>query len=60
LYLFTTLTDRGQYPPEDIIALYAQRWNVELNLRHVRTPFPTEAPDGKPVGIVRKELGLGV
>ena len=52
--------DRGQYPPEDIIALYAQRWNVELNLRHVRTPLHMEALDGKSVDIVRKELGLGV
>jgi hypothetical protein len=60
LYLFTTLTDREQCPLEDIIALYGQRWNVELNLRHVKTTLHMEALDGKSVDIVRKELILGL
>ena len=60
LYLFTTLTDRAQFPLEEIVALYGQRWIVELDLRHVKTTLQMEALDGKSVDIVRKELILGL
>jgi hypothetical protein len=60
LYLFTTLTDQEQFPTEEIIALYGQRWIVELDLRHVKTTLQMEALDGKSVDIVRKELLLGL
>ena len=60
LYLFTTLTDREQFPPEEIVTLYGQRWIVELDLRHVKTTLQMEALDGKTVDIVRKELILGL
>lgn len=60
LYLFTTLSDRETYPAADLIALYGSRWNVELDLRHVKTTLKMEQLDGKSVDIVRKELYLGL
>ncbi len=60
VYLFTTLTDRQQFPLEEIVALYGQRWNAELDLRHVKTTLHMEALDGKSVDMVRKELILGL
>jgi putative transposase len=60
LYLFTTLTDREAYPADDIVALYGQRWNVELDFRHVKIMLDMEALEGKSLDIVRKELLLGL
>lgn len=60
LYLFTTLLDREQFPVADLVALYAARWNVELDLRHVKTTLQMEQLDGQSVDIVRKELILGL
>ena len=60
LYLFTTLTDRQAFPCQDLVALYGTRWNVELDLRHVKTTLQMEQLDGQSVDIVRKELSLGL
>jgi hypothetical protein len=60
LYLFTTLTDRQAFPLEELVALYGQRWNVELDLRHVKATLQMERLDGRSVDIVRKELLLGL
>ena len=60
LYLFTTLTDRQAFPLKDLVALYGQRWNVELDLRHVKTTLGMERLDGHSVDMVRKELLLGL
>lgn len=60
LYLLTTLVDREQFAVADLVALYAARWNVELDLRHVKTTLQMEHLDGKSVDIVRKELILGL
>ena len=60
IYLFTTLADREAFPSADILALYGQRWNVELDLRHIKTMLDMEALEGKSVDIVRKELLLGL
>jgi hypothetical protein len=60
LYLFTTLTDRAEFPLEDIIALYGARWSAELDLRHVKTTLEMESLPGKSVEMVRKELVLGL
>lgn len=34
--LVTTLTDAGRYPARALARLYAQRWQVEVNLRHLK------------------------
>lgn len=60
IYLFTTLTDRNQYPAAAIVQLYARRWHVELNLRHVKTTLAMELLTGKSVDIIRKEWTLGL
>jgi hypothetical protein len=60
LYLFTTLVDRDQFPMADLVALYGERWNVELDLRHVKTTLQMEQLDGQSVDIVGKELILGL
>lgn len=33
----TTLLDEEEYPPEEIALLFRQRWQVELNLRSLKT-----------------------
>jgi len=60
LYLFTTLTDRQAFPLSELVTLYGERWNVELDLRHVKTTLQMEQLDGQSVDIVRKELALGL
>lgn len=60
LYLFTTLTDRAAFPLQELVRLYGERWNVELDLRHVKTTLQMEQLDGQSVDIVRKELVLGL
>ena len=37
LYLFTTLTDLALYPAANLFDPYGSRWQVELNLRFVKT-----------------------
>ena len=37
LCLFTTLLDRAEYSLEELVKLYGRRWQVELNLRYVKT-----------------------
>jgi hypothetical protein len=60
LYLFTTLTDREQYPIAELVQLYAQRWGVELDLRHVKATLDMEMLASKSVDMVRKELWAGM
>jgi putative transposase len=60
LYLFTTLTDREWYPAAELVALYGQRYNVELDLRHIKTTLDMNQLEGQSVDIVRKELLLGL
>jgi len=54
--LVTTLLDPKKYPAAELAKLYGQRWQVETNLRHLKTTMGmdilrTKTPDG-----VRKEL----
>src|SRR5438094_1398975 len=37
LTIVTTLTDPDLYPAEDLVALRLRRWDVETNLRHLKT-----------------------
>lgn len=39
LYVVTTLLDPRVYPHDDIVALYRQRWHVELNIRSLKVPL---------------------
>jgi IS4 transposase len=49
--LVTTLLDHRQVSKDDLSALYARRWNVELDLRNLKTTccgsvyLPAMVPD---------------
>lgn len=54
--LATTLLNSKLYPPTEIMRLYSQRWEVELNLKHLKTTLDMDILRGKTPGIVRKEI----
>jgi putative transposase len=56
LYLFTTLAD----PLEKIVAWYAQRWNMELDLRTLKRTLRLHHLRGKSREAVEKELLIAV
>jgi hypothetical protein len=56
LVLVTTLTDAEAYPAADIAELYRRRWQVELNLRSLKTTLQMDILRGKSPDIVRKEV----
>jgi hypothetical protein len=42
LLVVTTLLDPAKYPADEIVRLLGQRWNVETNLRHLKTTMGME------------------
>lgn len=60
LYFFTTLLDRSEYSVEELLALYGQRWHVELDLRYVKSTLDMDLLTGKSVAMVLKELWAGL
>jgi hypothetical protein len=60
VYLFTTLLDDVFYPLIDICDLYSQRWQVELDLRQVKTTLEMEQFEVKSVEMFKKELIAGL
>jgi hypothetical protein len=58
--LATTLLDAGKYSAEDLAALYRQRWQAEINLRHLKTTMGLEVLKCKTVEGVLKELWIYV
>jgi hypothetical protein len=54
--LVTTLLDPKLYPAEDLIALYARRWRLELCLRDLKTTMGMEALRCKTPDMAEKEL----
>jgi hypothetical protein len=54
--LVTTLLDAQAYPAEDLIALYARRWNLELALRHLKTTMGMELLRCQSPQMAQKEL----
>ena len=56
LYLFTTLPD----PWERVVAWYAQRWNMELDLRTLKGTLRLHHLRGKTTEAVEKELLIAV
>lgn len=45
--LVTTLLDPKVYPPTEIMRLYGQRWEVELDLKHLKTTLDMDILRGK-------------
>jgi len=56
--LVTTLVDPELYPAEDLARLYAQRWQVETNLRHLKQTLGMDVLHTKTVPGIQKELAM--
>lgn len=56
LVLVTTLLDPALYPAEEIAGLYLRRWDIEVDLRHLKSTMEMDVPGGKSPDIVRKEI----
>ncbi len=54
--LATTLLDADEYPAEALADLYFQRWDVELDFRHLKTTMQMDVLRCKTPEMVRKEL----
>lgn len=54
--LVTTLLDCHEYSARDLAELYFQRWEVELDFRHIKTTMQMDVLRGKTPDTVRKEI----
>ena len=54
--LVTTLLDPKKYPADELLDLLAQRWNIEVDLRHLKTTMGLDQVRCKTVAGVKKEL----
>ena len=54
--LITTLLDTTTYPTLEIVGLYGKRWDVELDLRHLKTTLGMDVLRCKTPSMVRKEI----
>lgn len=52
----TTLRDAEEFPASEIAQLYRDRWNVELDLRSLKSTMQTDVLRGHSPDIVRKEI----
>ncbi|WP_228058404.1 transposase, partial [Nostoc sp. LEGE 12447] len=52
--LITTLLDRATYSTLDIVGLYGKRWDVELDLRHLKTTLGMDILRCKTPSMIRK------
>ena len=60
LTLVTTLLNAQLYPAEELAALYARRWRLELCLRDLKTTMGMETLRGKSPELAEKELLAGL
>jgi hypothetical protein len=56
LVVVTTCTDAAEYPLEEILELYHARWNVEIDLRSIKTYMKMEILSCQTPEMVRKEI----
>jgi hypothetical protein len=54
--LITTLLDKSSYSTLEIVGLYGKRWDVELDLRHLKTTLGMDVLRCKSPSMVRKEI----
>ncbi|MEM6404264.1 MAG: IS4 family transposase [Cyanobacteria bacterium P01_D01_bin.116] len=54
--LITTLIDTKTYPSLEIVRLYDKRWDVELDLKHLKTTLGMDILRCKTPSMVRKEI----
>ena len=60
LYLFTTLTDGQLYSATDLVALYGARWQVELDLRYLKTQMGLHTLTCQSAAMAQKEWLAGL
>jgi hypothetical protein len=53
--LVTTLLDPEKYPASELAALYRQRWQIEVDLRDLKTTLGMDVLKGKSLDVVMKE-----
>jgi Transposase DDE domain len=56
--LVTTLLDPKEYPAEELAQLYGLRWQVEVNLRHLKETMKMDVLRCETVEGVQKELAM--
>lgn len=56
--VLSTLLDARRYPARELIALRMQRWDVEVNLRHLKTTMGMEVLHCQSVAGVQKEVAV--
>jgi Transposase DDE domain len=54
--LITTLLDKATYSTLAIVGLYGKRWDVELDLRHLKTTLGMDVLRCKTPSMIRKEI----
>lgn len=54
--LITTLLEPKNYPALEIVQLYGERWNVELDLKHLKTTLGMDILRSKTPSMIRKEI----
>ena len=54
--LITTLLDKATYSILEIVGLYGKRWDVELDLRHIKTTLGMDILRCKTPSMIRKEI----
>ena len=58
LVVATTLLDPAKYPAADLCALYAQRWEIELKLRDIKSTLDMESFAVKSPAMAHKTLWM--
>lgn len=58
--IVTTLLDAEEYPRTEIIALYLERWNVELDFNVIKTTMKMDMLRCKSPEMVRKEISVNL
>ena len=56
LTLVTTLLDAGEVGKQELVALYGQRWQIELDFRSIKTVMQMEILRCKSPAMIRKEI----
>ena len=60
LYLLTTLTDENTYPAAELLSLYGQRWQVEVNLRTLKADMHLNHLNVQSADLAQKEWLAGL
>lgn len=58
IVVITTLLDPQQYPAEDLLEVLKDRWQIEVNLRHLKTTMKMDILRSKTADGVEKELWM--